>query len=290
MSPLSARVFVAGPATWNHLVYLDRLPEPRPHTEQAQRHHETVGGTSAGKALNLAALGARVTLRTHLGPDEAGAAVAERLTSAGVDLIVERADRTERHLNLMAADGGRLSLHLDKPGAGPEEHAARTTAALAGSVVALVDLADESRPLLAQAREAGVPLWCDLHDYDGTNPFHQDFVEAADVLFLNEDGMPDPLPWMRERVAAGTGLVVATQGARGALAVTRDEEVHVPAPEVPTIVDTNGAGDAFLAAFLLARLGRAALPVAMAAGHRQAARCLASADLAPPASTTTMTP
>ena len=59
-----------------------------------------------------------------------------------------------------------------------------------------MDLADESRPLLAQAREAGVPLWCDLHDYDGTNPFHQDFVEAADVLFLNEDGMPDPLPWM----------------------------------------------------------------------------------------------
>ncbi len=282
MSPLSARVFVAGPATWNHLVYLDRLPEPRPHTERALRHHETVGGTSAGKALNLAALGARVTLRTHLGPDGAGARVAERLASAGVDLIVERADRTERHLNLMAADGGRLSLHLDKPGAGPEQHAAQTTAALAGSVVALVDLADESRPLLAQAREAGVPLWCDLHDYDGTNPFHQDFVEAADVLFLNEDGMPDPLPWMRERVAAGTGLVVATQGARGALAVTRDEEVHVPAPEVPTIVDTNGAGDAFLAGFLLARLGRAALPVAMAAGHHQAARCLASVDLAPP--------
>ena len=90
VSPLSARVFVAGPATWNHLVYLDRLPEPRPHTERVLRHHETVGGTSAGKALNLAALGARVTLRTHLGPDEAGAAVAERLTSAGVDLIVER--------------------------------------------------------------------------------------------------------------------------------------------------------------------------------------------------------
>ena len=77
---------------------------------------------------------------------------------------------------------------------------------------------------------------------------------------------------------------MATQGARGAPAVTRDEEVHVPAPEVPTIVDTNGAGDAFLAAFLLARLGRAALPVAMAAGHHQAARCLGSADLAPPAS------
>ena len=280
---MSARIFVAGPATWNHLVYVDRLPEARPHTEQVLRHHETVGGTSAGKALNLAALGARVSLRTHLGPDPAGARVAERLMSAGVDVITERSERTERHLNLMAADGGRLSLHLDKPGTATEEHQARTAAALAASSVALVDLAEESRPLLARAREAGVPLWCDLHDYDGTNPFHQDFVDAADVLFLNEDGMPDPLPWMRERVAAGAWLVVATQGARGALAVTRDEEVHIPAPVVPTVVDTNGAGDAFLAGFLLARLGLAALPVAMAAGHRQAARCLASTDLAPAA-------
>ena len=206
--------------------------------------------------------------------------MAERLTSAGVDLIVERSERTERHLNLMAADGGRLSLHLDKPGAASEEHRARTATALAASAVALVDLAEESRPLLGRARDAGVPVWCDLHDYDGQNPFHQDFVDAADVLFLNEDGMPDPLPWMRERVAAGTWLVVATQGARGALAVTRDEEVHVPAPEV---ADDRGhqrrgrrvpgrvpAGPA---------RARGRSPVAMAAGHRQAARCLASADL-----------
>ena len=276
------RVFVAGPATWNQLVYVDALPDARPHTVMAQRHHETVGGTSAGKALNLRSLGLEVTLRTHLGSDDAGDEVERVLRCAGLDLVVERSLRTERHLNLMAADGGRLSLHLDKPGAASEEHRARTATALAASAVALVDLAEESRPLLRRARDAGVPVWCDLHDYDGQNPFHQDFVDAADVLFLNEDGMPDPLPWMRERVAVGTWLVVATQGARGALAVTRDEEVHVPAPAVATIVDTNGAGDAFLAGFLLARLGRAALPVAMAAGHRQAARCLASADLSPP--------
>ena len=126
-------VFVAGPATWNQLVYVDALPDARPHTVMARRHHETVGGTSAGKALNLRSLGLEVTLRTHLGSDEAGDEVERVLRSAGLDLVVERSLRTERHLNLMAADGGRLSLHLDKPGAGPERHVQLTRAALAGA-------------------------------------------------------------------------------------------------------------------------------------------------------------
>jgi sugar/nucleoside kinase (ribokinase family) len=180
-TPASPRLFVGGPATWNLLVYVDVLPAPHPHTEVVRAHHETVGGTSAGKALNLRSLSAEVTLRTHLGDDDAGRRVEERLLATGVDLVVERSDRTERHLNLTDAAGRRLSLHLDKPGTSPEQHADRVAAALAASEQAIVDLADEARPLLARVRDAGVPLVCDLHDYDGTSLFHQDFVDAGDV-------------------------------------------------------------------------------------------------------------
>ena len=70
----------------------------------------------------------------------------------------------------MAADGGRLSLHLDKPGAGPERHVEPTTAALAEASIACIDLAEESRPLLARAKAAGCTVVCDLHDYDGRTP------------------------------------------------------------------------------------------------------------------------
>ena len=48
---------------------------------------------------------------------------------------------------------------------------------------------------------------CDLHDYDGQNPYHDDWIAAGDVLFLNDDGMRDPLPWMREQVGRRTSLV-----------------------------------------------------------------------------------
>jgi len=50
-------------------------------------------------------------------------------------------------------------------------------------------------------------------------------------------------------VAAGVGCVAVTQGARGALVVTADEVIEVPA-YVVDVVDTTGCGDAFSAGFL----------------------------------------
>ncbi len=49
----------------------------------------------------------------------------------------------------------------------------------------VVDLADHSRPVLALARELGVPVWTDLHDHDGATEFHRDFREGADVVLLS---------------------------------------------------------------------------------------------------------
>ena len=75
MAAPQAEVLVAGPASWNLLVQLDELPAPTPHTVFARSHRHTVGGTSAGKALNLARLGRSVLLRTVLGADDDGARV-----------------------------------------------------------------------------------------------------------------------------------------------------------------------------------------------------------------------
>src|SRR3954471_13600796 len=110
------RVFVAGPVSWNRLVSLDELPEPRPHAVFAKGHWTTLGGTSAGKALNLARLGAEVTLRTVVGDDEAGRQGLAAPTRGGGGVIAEVVDGpTEQHLNLMDSHGGRLSIYLELP-------------------------------------------------------------------------------------------------------------------------------------------------------------------------------
>ncbi|XVS60677.1 carbohydrate kinase family protein [Actinosynnema sp. CA-299493] len=275
------KVFVAGPVSWNRLVALDRLPPARPHTAFATGHRTAVGGTSAGKALNLASLGADVTLRTVVGDDEAGRSVLDVLDRAGVRVIAEVVDTpTEQHLNLMDPHGGRVSIYLELPRLPRAGHDGRALAALAAADVAVIDLADHARPLLPAARAAGVPVWCDLHDYDGVAEFHRDFLDAADRVFLNDDAFTD-----RDALLVFLESLdkpaVATLGAEGAVAVVHGAVHHVPAVPIEEVVDTNGAGDAFFSGFLVAHLAGADVAGAMAAGARQAALCLGSAGLAP---------
>ncbi|GAB1640715.1 hypothetical protein KRMM14A1259_11380 [Krasilnikovia sp. MM14-A1259] len=277
------RVLIVGPASWNLVVHVAELPPPQPHTVFARWHHETLGGTSAGKALNLARLGVHVTLATVVGADDHGRRITDALRDNGIEVLATPAhEGSERHVNLMDDQGHRLSVYLSLPRAA--ENPAVTPELIARADAVVADLADHSRPVLQAARRAGRPVWCDLHDYDGTSEFHREFRDAADYLFLSGERLDDPEAFLRSRVAAGARLAVCTQGDRGALACTPDGQVlHVPATPVGEVVDTNGAGDAFFAGFLAAHLGGAPLTECLRQASRAGAAAVRSRDLAAPA-------
>jgi sugar/nucleoside kinase (ribokinase family) len=81
--------------------------------------------------------------------------------------------------------------------------------------------------------------------------------------------------------------VVCTRGAAGAIARTRDGRwLDVPAEPVEAVVDTNGAGDAFLSGVAFGVLADAPIERSLAIGARVASLAvqspeLASADLSP---------
>jgi sugar/nucleoside kinase (ribokinase family) len=170
----------------------------------------------------------------------------------------------------MAADGGRVSLYLTLPSPGG---AADAAAGLAGARAAVVDLAELSVPVLGAARAAGVPVWCDVHDDDGVAEFQRPFADAADVLLVSEARLPDPAAYLRARVAGGARLAVCTRGERGALALDAGGFWEVGAAPAAAVVDTNGAGDAFLSGLLAATL--AGRPTAEALAWASAAGALA---------------
>ncbi|GGR44773.1 hypothetical protein GCM10015536_58390 [Streptomyces griseomycini] len=99
----------------------------------------------------------------------------------------------------------------------------------------------------------------DLHDWDGVDPHHLTYALSSDHVFLSAAALQGRLDEVLHRIVdeGRARSVVATDGAAGCHVLVRGEERtrHFPAvrPERP-VVDTNGAGDAFVTAFLHALL------------------------------------
>ena len=274
------RVLVNGPASWNLLVRLPSLPEPRSTAVFASGHHVGLGGTSAGKALTLAALGVDVTLRTALGDDPESDLVRAALAHPRIALQNQPVARTEQHVNLMTDDGSRVSVYLELPDPEPGP-----VPQLDGFDVAVLDLAEHSRPLLSAARAAGVPVWCDLHDDAGDDEFRQDFRAAADVLLVSGERLADRRAYLTDALARGCRLAVCTDGAKGALALDADGWIEVGAAAVGDVVDTNGAGDAFCSGLLSGVLDGLPVQDALARASATGAIAVSTHDLGAPSAT-----
>ena len=285
------RVAVCGPASWNHIVVLDRLPEPVPHMQFALGDLHTLGGTSAGKALHLADRGVDVTLHALLGSDDDGRRVAAALDGGGVQVEVYPSERTERHANLMTPTGERVSLYLATPSTASIDEVDRLEGAIADADIAVVDLSEVGLTIVERrlAGGSGTTIWTDLHDYDGSAEFHEPFLRAADVVFMNDDATDDPWALMQSCLDRGPRLAVCTLGARGAVALASSGERATVAAQPVDVVDTNGAGDAFFAGFLAASVAGMDLNGCLAAGARQAVVALSSEHLHPAVATDTGT-
>lgn len=281
--PPAARVVIVGPASWNHLIELDHLPEPTPHMEFARRSTHTIGGTSAGKALHLAQLGTSSELHALLADDSDGRQVRDALTAAGVTLHVHASSRTEKHVNLMTRAGARLSIYLDTPSPASRGTLHTLEATLRRTDIAVIDLSDVGAAVLERRSAAAwaADLWVDLHDYDGASPYHEPFVTAADVVFMNDDRTSDPWALMATCLERGPRLAVCTRGAAGAIALDARGARYSTRAVPADIVDTNGAGDAFMAGFLHATLSGRGIDESLRQGAVQAAVALETVHLHP---------
>jgi sugar/nucleoside kinase (ribokinase family) len=265
------RILIAGDVTFNSMIYLERFPPPRPQTVFSKGFHETVGGTAAGKALNLHRLGFDATLHGLIGDDPPGAAIRAYFEREKLRFLYDIDPKgTQRHVNLMEDGGGRISIYVAYATFDPAVDLDRLAALIPESDYVVINLSNYCRRIIPLAKQRGKPIWCDIHDYDGYNDYHRDFIHGADYLTMSSDALPDFKPFMEKLIAAGKKLVVCTHGRHGSTALTPEKEwIETPALSGYPQVDTNGAGDSFFAGVLY--------------GHAQGydtARCLRLGTLA----------
>ena len=240
------------------------------------------GGSAANQAAWLASFGARVDFVGRVGSADVGRETA-RLIDLGVTprLSGDPARPTGR-LIAIVDPGGERSFYTDR-GANEELVAADIPDAMIARA-SMIHLSGYSffasspreAALDVMRRAGGTPVSIDPASAEFLREVGADrflaWTRGAAILFPNEEeaavlaGSDDPEAQCA-RLAALYPLVVVKRGAAGGEAAEGDRRWRMEAPKVEAI-DTTGAGDAFVAAFLAARFEGAEVETAL---HRAAA-------------------
>ncbi len=214
----------------------------------------TVSGVGWNVATALGTLGSRTRLLAAVGDDPAGQVVRAESRAAPFEALLVPVDRTPQSV-ILHEPTGRRTILTDPAGV---ESLRIDPAVIAASLrdcdLAVLCNVNWTRSMLTPVAQAGIPIATDLHAVTGLdNPYDADYLDAAGILFVSGEVLPETPSAFAARVMArapadvlGIGL-----GDRGALVATRrSEPVLIPAPTLRPVVSTTGAGDALLAAFV----------------------------------------
>jgi sugar/nucleoside kinase (ribokinase family) len=262
-------VLVIGGVGIDTVVRVPALPLPPGETIRVDPVESYVGHTGHGVALGCQRLGLDTALVDVIGDDAEGERIRRTYADLGLPLAYGvHPSGTRRSVNLVSPDGRRLSLYDARHPTGMQVHPDlwRPGIRLTRHVhLSIVDFARQALPDLAAA---DCTMSTDLHDWDGKNEYHQDFARAADLVFVSTSELADDaIEWIFANGRAQA--VVAMAGAEGSYVhVAGEKPVHVPAVQIPgrSVIDTNGAGDAYVAAFLTTWLDGRSYREAAAAG------------------------
>jgi acarbose 7IV-phosphotransferase len=278
------KIFIIGGTTFDHIVRLSHFPQPIPQTIHTAPFHEGTGSTGSGKALNLTRLGVPNTLYSVLGDDIYGRHIINDLKTNGVEFIYDTDPAgTERHVNIMDEKGGRISMFITQSSEKIDHTIQAVKEAIATSDVIVLNIIAYCRHLIPLLQNINKPIWTDLHDYDGSNTYHNDFISAAQYIHLSSDNLPDYRKVMHRFIQEGKELVICTHGKEGATLLTKEGTWIEQAALVSyPLTDSNGAGDAFHAGFLAGWIKESNLSTCMQMGAVCAAWCVGSKQLFSP--------
>jgi len=225
---------------------------------------ECPGGSPMNLAVGLSRLGRPTILATWFATDQRGQAIAAHLSNSGVELLPGSSAASKTSLaKVTLTEDGTANYHFDLEWQLPP-------------------LADDLKPLVSHCGSIGAILQPGAEDVLATvgrlkdissisydpNLRPQIMGSAAQVRSRVEElaalsdiikASTEDLNWLypgtpaEETVqrwsAAGTALVVLTRGEQGCLGLSQSSQAEQPAPTA-TVIDTVGAGDAFMAGLL----------------------------------------
>ena len=265
-----SEVFVVGSINQDFVLKVERRPSPGETVTDATLSLHN-GGKGANQAAAAALLGASVTFLGRVGDDDLGGPLVAALEEKGIDtsFVKSVADTSTGAAFITVTPDGENAITV-APGANRSLTPQDVDAASEAVQGAKVLVAQLEVPLEVVERAA------DVADAGGTRVIlnlaparrvADEVLERLDPLVVNEheaaflldhpvEGVRGALIAAPELLSLGPHSAIVTLGGSGAVCANADYADHVAAPQVE-VVDTTGAGDAFVGA-LAARLARKA--------------------------------
>lgn len=254
----AGRVVVVGSANTDMVLRVERRPEAG-ETVSGSDFQMVAGGKGANQAVAAARAGAEVTFIGAVGDDAMGEAACRGLRDEGIDVsaVAVLGEAASGVALILVEPSGENSIALG-PGANAHvtpTHIEAHRDRIAAADVVLVQLEIPLETVFATAalaQSTGAKL---ILDPAPAVPLPSSLYRLISVLKPNareaqllsgvpvHDG-PSAEQAARVLVDKGCGSVLVTLGADGAIWDRNSEVLRCPS-EVPKVVDTTGAGDAF---------------------------------------------
>jgi ribokinase len=261
-------VFVVGSINQDFVLSVERRPEPGETVTEAQLSKGN-GGKGANQAAAAALLGAGVTFLGRVGDDGFGEPLIEALADKGVDTSLIEASpgwSTGTAFITLTPDGENAITVA--PGANRSltaDDVEEASDAIGGARVLVAQMEVPLEVVLRAVEVAARQGTRALVNLAPMREVPRELLEKLDPLVVNEheaafllgekvEGVERALSAAPELLELGPKSAVITLGKEGAVFSDGDSTSHVPSPEVE-VVDTTGAGDAFVGA-LASRLAR----------------------------------
>lgn len=281
------RILVVGDAIADQFVYgaISRVSREAPVFILKHEQTETVPGGAANCAVNLASLGAPVSLVAVAGTDAAGQGLLEKLESAGVDcrgIVVSQELQTTTKVRILAGQvhsTRQQVIRIDYDGNPPtnldlEAQLQQRTRELAQGSDAII-ISDYNYGVVNHemtkaigevASKRSTPVLVDsrfqlsnFRGFTSATPNEDEVEQLLGKDFGSFDGLESAGEHLREQL--GYRALLVTRGGQGMILLESGvRPLHIGAVGAREPVDVTGAGDTVIATYTLALASDASFP------------------------------
>jgi ribokinase len=247
---MAPRIAVVGSINADLVVQMPKLPG-RGETVSSSEPKWFPGGKGANQAVAAARMGGNVSMFGAVGDDEPGQMCLAALSQSGVSVeaVAKVSSPTSTALVMVEHSGENQIVVAD----GANQHASFDSTQISSADAVIVQFEIPESVIIA-AGKAATGIFC--LNAAPVRPISDELAELIDVLIVNEHEFA-------ELGKPQSGLVIVTAGANEVVAYQDGQVVAKSVPPVVAALDTVGAGDTFVGAFIVAYASGASVSQAL---------------------------